>query len=162
MYTPAEISKVKTLYQNLVELNLIRIEELDGFQEPVAHYMPEATKKLAELITSASGFPHKCVVENAMLSASSEYSWAIFAAYKGFFDPTEMRRNVMQSVNDFITDAAMLELTESLFPQAELNSMLKDHHEYLDMVQDNVRRGLLLAEEMDDSAERVSDMRLAS
>jgi hypothetical protein len=39
-----------------------------------------------------------------------------------------------------LAEAAMSEITESLFSKAELNSMLKDHHEYLDMYQDNVRR----------------------
>lgn len=146
MYTPTEVASVKALYQRLVELNLIRIEELDGFGEPMPVYTAEAERQLITAITSCSGFPWKCHLDNAALATDH-------------IGVGKSLDGVMGFIRSLLEGDAMLELTESLFPKAELNSMLKDHHEYLDMVQDNVRRGLLLAEEMDDSAERVSDMR---
>jgi hypothetical protein len=162
MYTPAEVAKVKSLYQNLVELNLIRIEELDGFGEPVAQYTAEARRQLIKAITGCENFPWPCVIENASLHTTASYIPELRRVFRGVFNKAAVMDLFWQSMEHEISEAAMLELTESLFPKAELNSMLKDHHEYLDMVQDNVRRGLLLAEEMDDSAERVRDMEHAA
>jgi hypothetical protein len=150
MYTSTEISKVKALYQNLVELNLIRIEELDGFGEPIPVYTAESERQLAKAITECDGFPWRCHLDNAAMTLANiaEGNRMSIDRAADLFRP-------------LLAEAAMSEITESIFSRAELNSMLKDHHEYLDMVQDNVRRGLLLAEEMDDSAQRVSDMRAA-
>jgi hypothetical protein len=152
MYTPTEISKVKALYQNLIELNLIRIEELDGFGEPIPVYTAEAERQLIAAITECKGFPWRCHLDNAAISMADLVEKLTISMSLD---------SVMTLYKEHLVLFALEELTESLFPKAELNSMLKDHPEYLDMVQDNVRRGLLLAEEMDDSAQRVSDMRAA-
>ncbi len=152
-YTAQNIASVKALYQNLVQLNLITIEELDAFGEPIAHYKPEATQQLVTAISECKGFSWRCHLENAGMTIADSLD-----KYPHGF-PIE---TVMGYVKTLIEKAAMLELTESLFPVAELNSMLKDHSEYLDLVQDYARRGRLFAEEMDDSKERVADQRNAA
>jgi hypothetical protein len=141
MYTAKDIATVKAVYENLVFLNLIRVEELDGFGEPIPRYTAEGERQLVKAITECSGFPWRCTLENCASEMADMLTRTVH------IDPLERLARVM---NLRMAQLALEELTESIFPSAELQFMLKNHHEYLDLVQDNVRAGKLFADEMEE------------
>ncbi len=141
MYSAADTTKIKALYENLVVTNLIRIDELDGFGDPIAHLTPEAERQLVSVITECKGFPWRCVIENAGMTIADTLDK--FA--HGF--PLE---TVMGYLETRLKAEAIGEIKESIFSAAELNFMHKNHPDYLDLYQDNLRRGKIFEDEMSD------------
>jgi len=161
MYSPKEIDSIKATYEGLVAEKLIGIE-LDAYGNPSAIYGKQVTDILVDAITSLDNFPMKCVVENAMLEASTENYISIMAGFMLRKDMRVISYKVDQCIARSIYEAAFLEIPESLFTQKEIQAMLRQHPDFEAMVQRDIDRGRLLADELDDSKERVADMRMTA
>lgn len=160
MYTPAEISTIRALFEKLVAEKRISIE-LDAYGDPVQQYSRDAMNDLSFEITKLESFPSKDVVENAVREACLEHWVEIFSGFMNGVDRIQMKSRFFATVFRLIDEAAFLEISESLFTQKEIKDMLRQHPDYLDMVQRDIREGKLLADELDDSKQRCADMNAA-
>jgi hypothetical protein len=149
MYTPKETAIIRTIFETLVLEKRISIE-IDGYGNPVQHYTREAMETLSNAIKRLPSFPRKCVVENAMLETSTDYSGEIFAAICGEIPMEQVRVCVFENVARLVNEAAFLETSESLFTTAQIQDMLRQHPDYEYIAQRAIREGKLLRDEMDE------------
>jgi hypothetical protein len=165
-YKPTEIAQVKALFLALVFHNHIKIKGIDTDGNPEPLYTSEAERQLSQLITGFNGFSWPCHVENASREATTEQMFEMAAVYRGTFDKADMLERFWKIMQAQITAYAMLELTEQLFDSVEIAQMVMTHCDYLDLLQDAIRRDRVNLEEIEairhfDDKERVADQRAA-
>lgn len=152
MYTPEEISTIADKFKELVAERKIGFE-LDGFGNPVQKYFFDAKDVLAEAIKCLPSFPRKCVVENAMLEASTDWHEEIFEAATCEEVPSlYLMEQVFADIKRSIHEAAFLDISDKLFTTKQIQAMLRQHPDYLKVRDADIRAGKLYADEMEDIA----------
>jgi hypothetical protein len=159
-YLAAEVFSLETKYRELIASNEIQIERMDSYCNPEPLYSPKARKELIAMITKCQGFSWSCNMQNSMSAAVSELADYVKDAYEGGCgDEQDMLFGLWRHAKVEFNKTAMEELRE-IFYKGEIAEMLKTHPTY-DKWVSIYHREHGPAEEMDDSAERVSDMRAA-
>ena len=90
MYTSSEITRIKTLIQNLISENHIQIAEMDAFANAQPYYLPKAELDIVAALTKCSGFDSNSLWQYAMASAASVQLEEIQGVYAGTFAEQDM------------------------------------------------------------------------